>query len=105
MSLNRTITEIMDFLGDGSGRAAPGDFRSFLNEKIGDLSERWYRRGFKRGHVQSHKAFTSDNVVPRTLTYECRRILFLGQKRKLVLKSKIKRRTERHKADVHQTPI
>lgn len=96
-SLNRTITEIMTFLGDDSER--PGrDLRAFLHARVGDLAEHWYRKGFKRGHTESHAADARRGNVPNKLTYECSRTLWLGQKRKLILKSTIAKKAKRHKS-------
>jgi len=85
-SLNKTITEVMKFLEDSGDRPNAG-LRPFLHEKIGDLAERWYRRGFSRGHIQSRKAFLSDSTVPRTLDYSCTRTLSPKQVRDIDLRS------------------
>jgi hypothetical protein len=92
-SLNKTITEIMDFLADEGERPGPGrgKLRPFLHDKIGDLAERWFKRGFNRGHIESHRAFKTAAKVPRRLEYECSRELSPGQERALTLKSTIKK--------------
>ena len=58
-SLNKTISEITAFLNDRGrrpwGRGA--DLRDFLHEKLTDLAEKRYRRGFRRGHMESHGKF------------------------------------------------
>jgi hypothetical protein len=90
-SLNKTITEIMEHLGD-EGARPPRNLRSFLREKIGDLSERWYRKGgFRRGHIQSYKEFEAKEKVPRTLRYACTRNLSPRQNHEIKLKSTIKK--------------
>jgi hypothetical protein len=83
----------MKFLEDEGARPEPGrgELRPFLHDKIGDLAERWFRRGFNRGHIESRRAFEADAKVPRHLEYECSRDLSPGQERDLTLKSTIKK--------------
>lgn len=76
-SLNRTITAIMKFLEDDGDRP-PRKFRAFLHEKIADSNERWFRKGFNRGHRESFGLFNRAGRVPKTLRYECTRKLFTG---------------------------
>ena len=94
-SLNKTITEVMKFLADGSQR--PGGpaagLRNFLHEKLADLGEYWYKRGVKRGHIESQKAFEGKRRVPSKLHYNGRREFFKGRKREVQVTSKIKTRT------------
>ena len=85
-SLNKTITEIMGFLKDAGPRPNVG-LRPFLHEKIGDLAEHWYSRGFSRGHIQSRKAFLADGKVPRVLEYSCTRNVSPKQSRDIKLRS------------------
>ena len=96
-SLNQTITEIMKHLGDDGPR--PGGkgakLRPFLRKKIGDLCERWFKRGFNRGHRESFKYFEAGEPVPRKLEYECSRKLSPGQDRDLSLKSTIKKKPKK----------
>jgi hypothetical protein len=91
-SLNKTITEIMRHLKDRGPR--PGglgaDLRLFLHEKIGDLAERWYQRGFNRGHIESNNAFRATGKVPRVLTYKGTRHLSPRTTRAVSLKSTLK---------------
>jgi len=84
-SLNETISEIMKFLKATEPRPNAA-LRDFLREKIGDLGERWYKRGFNRGHRESHKQ-TRKGKVPRTLRYDARRKFFRGNRRAVRLKS------------------
>jgi len=93
-SLNKTITEIMKHLGTDEIRPNNG-LRAFLREKIGDLSERWYRRGFKRGHIESHKEFKANARVPRKLQYTSSRNLSPGQDREIELKSAIRKSSKK----------
>jgi hypothetical protein len=88
-SLNKTITEIMAHLGQ-PGPRPPTGLRDFLYEKIGDLSERWFRKGFNRGHTESRKEFKTNGKVPRTLTFDCSRSLSPRQIRKIKKKKKSK---------------
>jgi hypothetical protein len=96
-SLNRTITDIKEFLGD-EGRRPGGrgaSLRDFLHEKLADLAEKRYRRGFRRGHKESHKRFVATGVFPSELRYDAEREFFKGHKRQVHLTSKIKTKSER----------
>lgn len=84
-SLKQTANEIMAFLG----RQDPlpkDDLRIFLHEKLGDLAVKWYRKGFNRGHKESH-AQTVKGRVPKTLRHDATRQFFTGGKRTVHLKS------------------
>lgn len=91
-AINKTITEITDFLDDDSPR--PGgrgsNLREFLREKLADLAEYWYRRGYTRGHTESHKASAAKGKVPSKLVYKGKREFFEGQKRRVRAVSRIK---------------
>lgn len=87
-SLNKTITAVMEFLDD-EGRRPSKQFRAFLHKKLADSNEKWFRRGFNRGHKESLARFLSGGKVPSKLTYEGIRTLFVGHKRKVKLKSRI----------------
>jgi len=87
-SLNLSITEIMEFLGHDGPRPAQ-ELRSFLYEKIADLGVSWYKKGFKRGHIESYAAYKENDKVPRVLRYECERETFVGVVHELSLKSVI----------------
>jgi len=79
----------MGYLGDGKKRPRKG-LRPFLQKKIGDLGERWFKKGFNRGHRESHKEFKVNGRVPRKLQYTCNRTLYPGQYREIELESVIK---------------
>ena len=92
-SLNKTITEVMEFLDDDAGR--PGGWgatlRTFLHEKLADLAEYWYKRGVRRGHMECHKEFKATGSLSRRLRYTGKREFFAGQERSVRVSSKIKR--------------
>jgi hypothetical protein len=91
-SLNKTISEIMAFLND-RGRRPGGrgaDLRDFLHEKLADLAVKRYRRGFRRGHIESHKRFVETGVFPNEIEFEAKREFFDGQNRRVQLTSRIK---------------
>ena len=90
-SLNKTITEVMKFLGDEAERPAKG-LRAFLHDRMGDLAEHWYRKGFNRGHRESYEAFKSEGKVPARLNVEKMRNLSPNQERQVSLKSRIKKK-------------
>ena len=88
-SLNKTISEIMKFLKDDAER--PRDhLRNFLHEKLADLAEHWYKRGVRRGHLESHKEFKATGAVSAKLRYKSEREFFEGQERRVRVTSKIK---------------
>lgn len=88
-SLNRTITAIMKFLKDDRNRP-PKKLRDFLNRKIADSNERWFRKGFNRGHRESYDRFDKSGKVPKVVRFQCTRELFTDKNRSLKLKSTIK---------------
>jgi len=93
-SLNKTITEVMEFLDDNADR--PGGWgaklRPFLHEKLADLAEYWYKRGVRRGHIESHKEFKETGALSRKLRYTGTREFFHGQERSVRVTSRIKRK-------------
>ncbi|WP_339426758.1 hypothetical protein [Pseudomonas proteolytica] len=88
-SLNRTITELMAHMGD-DGERPKGDLRKALREKIGNLAESWFRKGFNRGHKEAHRHFEEQGAVPTTLKTKAKRTLAPKQRRKVKLRSTIK---------------
>jgi hypothetical protein len=91
-SLNKTITEIETFLKSKSQHPGPGQqLRPFLHEALADLAEKWLKRGFNRGHKESRRLFFAENKVPVTLRYKGYRELFTGRKRRVRLKSTVRR--------------
>ena len=96
-ALNKTITQIMKFLKDNGDRpGGPGArLRPFLYEKVGDLAERWYKRGVRRGHIQSYEQFKETGRLSRRLLYETEREFFHGQNRQVSVTSRIKRKTRK----------
>ena len=101
-SLNKTITEIVQFIGKDDERPKGEKLRSILHQKIGDLAQMWYRRGFRRGHIESYKHFKASDAVPGKLDFECRRNLSPSQERDIVLKSEIKSKHKKPKETVRR---
>ncbi|WP_460255566.1 hypothetical protein [Acidiphilium sp. MT5] len=89
----------MKHLADDGPRPGKG-LRQFLREKIGDLAETWFRKGFNRGHRESYAANEQGEGVPTTLEYECTRKLSPGQRRELELSSTIKTKKKAVKKNV-----
>jgi agmatine/peptidylarginine deiminase len=91
-SLNKTITEILEFMERKEKRpaATSGELRNFMKEKMGDLCVLWYKRGFNRGHTESHSAFLSTKTVPSKLEYTAVRTFYRDQKRQVPLSSKVR---------------
>ncbi len=88
-SLNKTITELMAHLGDNGDRPK-SDLRGILREKVGDLAESWFKKGFNRGHKEAHKHFEEQGVVPVMLKAKAKRTLAPKQRRNVKLRSTIK---------------
>lgn len=101
-SLNKTITELVKFIGKDDERPKGEKLRSILHRKIGDLAEKWYRRGFKRGHIESRNHFKASDTVPTNLEFECCRKLSPFQERDIVLKSEIKSKHKKPKSTVRK---
>jgi hypothetical protein len=91
-ALNKTISEIVKFLGDNAKR--PGgigvDLRAFLREKLADLAEYWYKRGVRRGRMQSYKEWKATGRLSRKFRYKGTREFFEGQERRIRVTSRIK---------------
>jgi hypothetical protein len=68
-SLNKTITEIMEYIDD-DGQRAPADLRRFMHGKIAEVSKWWALEGFYLGHRESYRALKNDAEVPATLEFE-----------------------------------
>jgi hypothetical protein len=64
-SLNKTTTAIMRFLEHEEDRSARR-LRDYLLDRLGDLAVKWYRRGFSRGHKESHQRAADGKVSGRT---------------------------------------
>jgi hypothetical protein len=87
-SLNRTIAELMRFL-KYKGNRPNCEFRAFLHEKLADFGEHWYKRGVRRGHMESYRIFAETGELPRKLRYKSCREFFDGQERRISIRSKV----------------
>ncbi|MGA8222517.1 MAG: hypothetical protein WB780_12755 [Candidatus Acidiferrales bacterium] len=90
-SLNKTIREIKKFLRDNTKRPEGVRLRPFLREKIADLAEHWYKRGVRRGHIQSYEEWKATTRVSKKIRYKGTREFFDGQKRRVRVTSRIKK--------------
>lgn len=93
-SLNKSISEVMKSLGDAGKR--PGglgvDLRGVFHEKLADFARYWYKRGVRRGHMESYKEFKATGTLPAKLRYKGKREFFEGQERPVRVTSRIKTR-------------
>lgn len=89
-SLNKSIAEIDTFLTGHGVPMSPGPLRDELHDKLADLAQKWYRRGFSRGHRESRATYLALGKVPKKLRAKVGRNLFAGKRRILKLKSTIK---------------
>lgn len=91
-ALNKTISEIMKFLGDNAKR--PGgtgaDLRGFLREKLADLGEYWYKRGVRRGRMESYNEWKATGKLSRRFRCKGMREFFDGDYRHFRVTSRIK---------------
>ena len=87
-SLKKSIREIDDFL-DGQSQPLSGGLRADLHDRLADLARSWYAKGFNRGHRESREAFEETGKVPKRLRATVKRKLFIGNKRKVTLSSKL----------------
>jgi len=62
MSLNKSIHEIEDFLKGNKIAPATAPLRAELHERLEKLAERWYRKGFNRGHKESSKQLANGKM-------------------------------------------
>jgi hypothetical protein len=90
-SLQKTISEIMKFLKDDAKRPRT-ELRDFQHKKLADFAYYWYKRGLRRGHMESHKEFKATGAVSAKLRYKSKREFFDGQEREVRITSKIKAR-------------
>lgn len=92
-SLNVTITKLMKALHDHGKR--PGgrgaNLREFLHDKMADFGHYWYRRGVRRGHMESRKTWLKTDEVPKKFVYKATRVFFDGRVRDVKVKSKAKK--------------
>ena len=86
-ALNKTIKEIDAFL-KGAGVSPPtADLRNKLHRRLRDFAQKWYRRGFNRGHLKSYTEYKARGSVPKTLKVSVSRKLFGKVRRTVKLKS------------------
>ena len=73
-SLNLTISELMDFLGDHGPRPSSfdGQLRDFLHEKISDLAVRAFKAGYKQAHQDCVSEYRKGKGFPLVLFYDAR---------------------------------
>jgi DNA phosphorothioation-dependent restriction protein DptG len=90
-SLNKTIRELKKFLSDNVKRPVGVKLRPFLNERIADLAEHWYKRGVRRGHIQSYREWKTTEKVSRKLYYEDAKDFYDGREREVRVTSRVKK--------------
>jgi len=90
-SLNRTISELMEYMEDQGGRPN-ADLRQFMYAKMADLAEWWANEGFYWGHGTACQECAEHGEVPATLILEYGNALLApGFERTLSLRSRIRR--------------
>jgi hypothetical protein len=93
-SLNKSITEVMKFLGDNDKRrdGLGVDLRGVFHDKLADFARYWFKRGVRRGHIESHKKFKATGMLSAKLRYNGKKEFFAGQERPVRVTSRIKTR-------------
>ncbi len=94
-AINKTIKEIDAILAGEELIPVMGlrrKLRRDIYQALETLSERWYKRGFNRGHIESFERFDRTGSVPRKLTKTVRREFVRNRGRSEVqLSSRVKR--------------
>lgn len=89
-SLKKTISAIEMFLESEGDRPRRG-LRAYMFDRLADLAVKWYRRGFKRGHMETAKQCKRGSVL-RVLRYDATREFFTDSQRTVHLKSTLKKK-------------
>jgi hypothetical protein len=91
-SLNGMITEIITFLKDDGKRPAGrgADLRQFLREKIANYGLHWYKRGVRRGRIESLKEWRATGKLARKFAFEATREFLEGESRDIRVKHRAK---------------
>lgn len=96
-SIEKTLDEVARIL---EGRFLPpeGGLRERVRGAVQDAlvgeAKRWYKRGFKRGHIESYVRFKLDGKVPRRLRKAVDRELLPRLERRIKLRSSISDRVD-----------
>lgn len=92
-SLNRTISDLMEYMEDQSSRPN-AELRQFMYDKVADLAEWWANEGFYWGHGTACQKCAELGEVPATLTLDYGMAWLAPDcKRPLSLQSRIRRDT------------
>lgn len=79
-SLNKTISEIEAVLAGAGIPPTASPLRKNLRSAISKLAQNWFRRGFRRGCIETHGVWKGTGKFPREVTYDARRDFFDGRK-------------------------
>ncbi len=95
-SLKKTIRRTQNTTGRRQKIPTRG-LRRVSEQALADLSEKMYRRGFKRGHMEARQEFERTGTVPSRLDYKSSRLrqFYLGNSRPVKVSSKLTRETKR----------
>jgi hypothetical protein len=91
-SLTKTIKEIKKFTRDTAKRPKDMKLREHLHALLAKFGEGWYKRGFRRGHIESYKKFRATDGFPSKLRYEKEKEFFTNQVLRVSIESKTKSR-------------
>lgn len=81
-SLNKSIGELVDYLDERRRPDTPtGALRQELHNHLTELAILWFRRGFRRGCMETHSAYISDGEFPAKVVYEAARTFYQTGKR------------------------
>ena len=94
-SIKKTLKDI-DSILQGVNLETEGELRDKLRDALTTslkiLSQKWYKRGFKRGHIECYKKYSESKAFPKTLRTKVLRKLLPNQHRQenIILRSKLK---------------
>ncbi len=77
-SMNKTIAEIEDVLAGWQLGPTNSPLRQKLRSRISQLGQTWFRRGFRRGCIESNRP---QNKSKKRISYDARRDFFDGRQR------------------------
>jgi hypothetical protein len=80
-SLILIAREIDDFLAGLGIQPTSSGLRKQYRLILSKFGAHWYRRGFRRGCLESQRTFTKTGRFPKKVAYDARRDFFDGRKR------------------------
>lgn len=93
-SIDKTTREI-ELILKGESLDDVGKFRQALRQKIEqsltELSEKWYKKGFNRGHKEVYLQYIKTGKIRKSISLDVSRRLLPKSKSKIALRSTLKK--------------